>query len=203
VKIVTFLFAYMIYSPYLCIEDDERNSKSKRNLKHIIMDKNSLVILRGSKELKIDEEVFTPLTFYRSIAVTENATIVNGFCIPNQEIERDFELAYDKVIRDWELIGLVVGGKPITKKKFKELADVHVYGRQTNNNRIAFFNTHPKECLYGFYPMYNENKAKQLDSLYVLYLETVNGNMSYIDQEYIQFGNCGIPLSYSDLRKRY
>jgi hypothetical protein len=167
------------------------------------MDKSNLVILRGSKELKIDGEVFTPLTFYRSIEVTENATIVNGFCIPNDELERDFELVYDKVMRDWELIGLVVGGKAISKKAFTELVDVHQYGRQNQNNRIGFFSTHPKECLYGFYPMYNENKAKQLGNMYVMYLATIEGDMGYIDQEYIQFGNCGIPLTNTDLRKRY
>jgi hypothetical protein len=167
------------------------------------MDKSNLVILRGSKELKIDGEVFIPLTFYRSIAVTENATIVNGFCIPIQEIERDFELAYDKIMRDWELIGLVVGGKAISKKAFTELIDVHVYGKQTNNIRTGFFSTHPKECLYGFYPMYSENKAKQIANMYGMYLSTIDGDMNYVDQEYIQFGNCGIPLSNTDLRKRY
>jgi hypothetical protein len=167
------------------------------------MDKSNLVILRGSKELKIDGEVFTPLTFYRSIEVTENATIVNGFCIPNDEIERDFELAYDKIMRDWELIGLVVNGKPISKKAFTELIDVRVYGSQRQNIRVGYFMTHPKECLYGFYPMYNENKAKQIICMYGSYLETVAGKMTAVDQEYIQFGNCGIPLSNTDLRKRY
>lgn len=167
------------------------------------MDKKSLAILKDSKTLSFDGEVFTPLKFYRSIEVSENAIIVNGFCIPKQDFDEYFEYAYDKVMRDWEAIGLVVNGKAITKKKFKELADVHTYGKQTNNNRIIFFSTHPKECLYGFYPIYGENKARQLDAMYMWYLQVLDGYMGYIDQESIQFGNCGIPLNSADLRVRY
>jgi hypothetical protein len=100
-------------------------------------------------------------------------------------------------------MGLVVGGKAISKKAFTELIDVRVYGKQTQNLRIGFVMTNPKECLYGFYPMYNENKAKQVANMYGMYLSTIEGDMNYVDQEYIQFGNCGTPLSNTDLRKRY
>jgi hypothetical protein len=166
------------------------------------MDKKSLVILRGSKELIFGHEVFRPLTFYRSIEAGKDVRIVYGEPFLEHEMG-DFELAYDKIMRDWELMGLVVGGKAISKKAFTELIDVRVYGKQTQNLRIGFVMTNPKECLYGFYPMYNENKAKQVANMYGMYLSTIEGDMNYVDQEYIQFGNCGTPLSNTDLRKRY
>ncbi len=84
------------------------------------------------------------------------------------------------------------------------MANVHTYGKQTNNMRIMYFG-HPKDCMYGFYPPFNENKSKQLDHMYTWYKEVVACGeyaMQYFDNREIQFGNCGISLTFSDLQVR-
>jgi hypothetical protein len=168
------------------------------------MNKTDLVILKGSNELKFKTDTLYPNTYYRCIKLEENGVVqylVYGINMDDEFFKEHFEFAYDRIMRDWEQIGLVKNGKPITKKDFKELANVHTYGKQNQNLRIMFFG-HPKEGMYGFYPTVSENKAKQLDRLYSWYLLILtNGNMNYFDQNNIQFGNKGIPLSYGSLRK--
>jgi hypothetical protein len=48
------------------------------NLKAIKMDKNNLVILRGSNELKLGSDTLTPNEHYRRLSNGEDSHIVNG-----------------------------------------------------------------------------------------------------------------------------
>jgi hypothetical protein len=166
------------------------------------MSKTSLVVLRGDKELEFQTDTMYPNTYYRSIQASENdynEYIVYGIKFDQEGFDKNFEYAYDKIMRDWETIGLIKKGKLISKKAFNELASVHLYGKQTNNLRIIFFG-HPRENMYGFYPKFRENQAKQLLAIYQWCINVIDGDMSYFDFQYIQFGNCGIPLSYGNLR---
>ena len=166
------------------------------------MNKTSLVVLRGDKVLEFQTDTMYPNKYYRCLRVSENDNaeyMVYGIVFDKATFEATFEYAYDRIMRDWERIGLIKGGKLIGKTAFKELANVHLYGKQTNNLRIIFFGF-PKECMYGFYPMFRESKAKQLDTMYVWCNVVIEGEMRWFDNENIQFGNCGIPLSYGDLR---
>jgi hypothetical protein len=166
------------------------------------MNKENLVVLRGDKALEFETEAMYPNRYYRCLKATENDSTqycIYGIIFDQAGFDKNFEYAYDRIMRDWELIGLTKGGKLINKTAFKERANVHTYGKQTNNLRIIFFGF-PKECMYGFYPIYNENKAKQLDAMYKWCIQIMDGYTGYFDQENILFGNCGIPLSYGGLR---
>jgi hypothetical protein len=166
------------------------------------MTKTSLVVLRGDKELEFETDTMYPNTYYRSIQVTENDQeeyIVYGIKFDKAGFDKNFEYAYDKVMRDWENIGLIKKGKLVSKKAFNELASVHLYGKQINNLRIIFFGT-TQFGRYGFYPKFRENQAKQLLTIYQWCVNVIEGDMTYFDFEYIQFGNKGIPISYGNLR---
>ena len=102
------------------------------------MDK-TLCILKGSKELKLDNDAMYPNTFYRCLEGDKKDIYVYGYNMPISEFEKNFEFAYERIMRDWERISLVKNGKPISKTAFKALANVHTYGKQTNNDRIIFF----------------------------------------------------------------
>jgi hypothetical protein len=169
------------------------------------MDKTNLVILKGSSELKLGSDTLYPNKYYRCLKDTKNDRyFVDGINMSEAFFKDYFEYAYDRIIRDWESIGLIVDGKIITKKAFGEMANIHTYGKQTNNIRIILFGK-PKECMYGFYPPFSENKVKQLDHMYTWYKEVVNGGefaIKYFDNQDIQFGNGGIPLCFGNLRIR-
>ena len=100
-------------------------------------------------------------------------------------------------------LGLLVGGKKLSYKAFKEKASVHSYvqyRRQRSKLNVIYFYIHPKDCMYGFYPCYGNTKEQSLKLAYARYLDVLNGEMSDIDSGLVQFGNGGIPLSYGDLR---
>jgi hypothetical protein len=166
------------------------------------MTKTNLVVLRGDTALGFETDTMYPNTYYRSIQATENdheEYIVYGIKFDKKTFEANFEYVYDKVIRDWERIGLIKKGKLISKKAFNELASVHLYGKQTNNLRIIFFGG-TESGRYGFYPKFRENQAKQLLTIYQWCINVIEGDMTYFDFQYIQFGNKGIPISYGNLR---
>ena len=104
-----------------------------------------------------------------------------------------------------KFLGLInlTSNKPISFAGFKKRADVHEYGRGRNPLRIIYVGQ-PRQNLFGFYPM-RDTKANNLKDAYHMYLELVNMSsdsddypLSLIDD--IQWGNCGIPISYGDLR---
>lgn len=168
------------------------------------MDRENLVVLKGDKELILGSETLYPNKYYRCLKATEmdaDSYFVDGNNMTHSFFEKYFEFAYDRIMRDWETIGLTKGGKLVNKTTFRELANVHTYGKQSNNLRIIFFGL-PKDCMYGFYPIYNENKAKQLNAMYSWCEQVIGGYMGYFDQDCIQFGKYGIPINYGDLRTR-
>ena len=166
------------------------------------MNKTNLIVLRGDTALEFQTDTLYPNTYYRCLKVEENGIeeyLVYGIVFDKQGFDKNFELAYDRIMRDWEHIGLIKKGKLVNKKVFNELASVHLYGKQTNNLRIILFG-HPKECMYGFYPKYRENQAKQLLTIYQWCINVIEGDMEYFDFKYIQFGRNGVPINYGNLR---
>ena len=160
------------------------------------MDKTSMVILKGTES----GLVYEPNKFYRHCLDVDYdfPHMIYGASITKEAFNEYFEYAHERIMRDWTKMNLVVDGKPVTKKEFKELADVHTYGSGRKNLKIIFFGA-TKDCRYGFYPMQG-SKAANLNEAYNMYLDTINGNMEYIDDKDIQFGNTGIPIGYGDLR---
>lgn len=167
------------------------------------MTKENLVILKGNKAIEFEGENLSPNTFYRCLPTEKNefgAYMVYGHCYDLKTFNEFFEFAHDKIMRDWKQIGLVgENNKPLSKTAFVKKANIHSYDKL----RIWFFGgtIGDEKFNYGFYP-YIEPKPKNAIECYQNYLDTVNGNMVHFDCKDIQYGNCGIPISYNDLRVR-
>lgn len=174
-----------------------------------IISKNDLVILKeGVSTFEEGQVEFKPNTFYRSIILSNGnhkEVLVYGVVFVNENFDNIFEFAYDKVIRDFKLCGLIKpNGKPISKTAFGKLADIHSYTSYRTKSGLykAFFYTQVKRGIYAFESSFKETKRSFLNTVYSYFICVINGNMDFIDNNLIQFGNCGIPLTFSDLRVR-
>jgi hypothetical protein len=121
-----------------------------------------------------------------------------------KEIETP-EQTMTRLKANMEKIGLLVGGKPISKKKFKKLGIFFAYGKGANKSLVLYFGV-PKENLFGFYiPFSIKNQKNALEEAYQVYTAFVTDKetrrpMSLFNFGYIQWGNSGIPISLGDLR---
>ena len=166
------------------------------------MDIQNLVQVRNDISLvKTKTTTFYPHKNYRCICIDENNIkqyLVYGVVFDEKTFNELFIYSHSKIMNDFENIGLLSNGKPLSKKEFIELSDMHLYGRSRQNLRIVLFGK--KDCLYGFYSYIRDNKKRTYNSVYEMYKAFVMGNMVPLDDDCIQFGNCGIPLTYNDLR---
>lgn len=87
--------------------------------------------------------------------------------------------------------------KPLSFKGFKQRVDVHKYGKK---NRI-FFLGFPKSNLFGFYPPISGTKEDEMKQSYNMYKKLVEGDITPYTDGDVQWGNCGIPIGYGDLRR--
>lgn len=162
------------------------------------MDKTNLVYVRGGEAFENESGYsFKPNRLYRSIKVSDDEWVVNGYPFDDSTFKDCFQFAHERIIAQWSGMDLMKGDSPISKTAFKKLADVHEYVGRRQKYRIVLF----RNCIdimFGFYPM-NGTKAEAMDECYEMYCSVVNGNMEPFDDGDIQFGNRGIPISYSDL----
>lgn len=84
---------------------------------------------------------------------------------------------------------------PLSYTGFKNRASVHKYG---NKYKIVFVGF-PRKNLFGFYTMYGTD-SEVMKEAYDMYCRLVKGDMTDYDNDDVQWGNCGIPLSYGKLR---
>ncbi len=165
------------------------------------MKKLNLVILKGQSGLETETVTFKPNKPYRCMIVGEDNIkqyLVYGVVMDEGVFNNMFEPVYEKVIRDWDKMKLTKNGSKVTKKHFNEVADIHIYGRGNNAFKIVFFST-GRDCTYGFYTM-KGNKKETLKEAYEMYVRFLNGDMADFDCGDIQFGNCGIPITYTNMR---
>lgn len=166
------------------------------------MDKTNLVQVKGGQDITFQTDVLKPFTNYRCIVAEENGIkqyYIYGIVFDEKNFNKYFEFTYDIVMRNWIKIGLLPESKkPITKKLFKEMGDIHKYGKARRALKVIYF-MNSRECAYGFYPMQGSN-VNVLKECYQMYIDTINGNMIHVNDRDIRFGNCGLPLNYSGLR---
>ena len=84
---------------------------------------------------------------------------------------------------------------PLSYTGFKNRASVHKYG---GKYKIVFVG-HPRQNLFGFYTMYGTD-SQVLKEAYDMYWKLVKGDIEGYNEGEVQWGNCGIPLSYGKLR---
>lgn len=172
------------------------------------MKKENLVILKGKSTLisKCGTRI-EPNTQYRCIEISEGKKkefLVYGIVFDENAFNQLFIDLHSVVLNELKAIGLLgENNEPISKSPFKNQASVHQYGKGKSMLNVLYFYTHPKECVYGFYPQFQgDSKAKCLENAYAMYLDLLNGEMEDFDCKNIQRGNCGIPIGYGDLRMR-
>lgn len=171
------------------------------------MNKENLVILKGKSTLvaKDGTRLFNT-TPYRCIEVDRDKKgknfLVYGVLFDELSFNQLFEFLHTVVMNEFKKIGLVKeNGSAISKKEFKEQASIHQYGRGKHMLNVLYFYSHPKECIYGFYPqLQGDSKAECLTNAYRMYINLLNGEMDDFDCDEIQRGNCGIPIGYGNLR---
>lgn len=163
------------------------------------MEKHNLVVLKTTENLFWESDVLHINTVYRCLQPVESGDddnyMIYGILFTPEEYDLYFELAVDRVIRDWTTFGIVTDGKLVSFAKFKKAMDIHTYGKQTNNLRIGFMGI-SKENFYKFYPNLNGNKELQLKDMYNMAQYVLEGNMYYLDNRCIQFGTFGAYASY-------
>ena len=178
------------------------------NLDNTIRKDNLVILKEGVSTFEKSHTKFKPHTFYRSIILTnENRkeVLVNGEVFVNENFDNNFEFAHDRVMRDFKLCGLIKpNGEPVSKTAFKKLADNHQYTSRTIKSGLykALFYTNVERGIYAFESAFKEPKKKFYDTVYSYFINIVNGEMDAIDNQLVQYGNCGIPLNFSNLRVR-
>lgn len=108
----------------------------------------------------------------------------------------------DVVKEEFEAIGLTNNGKPISKTKFKEMADIHKYGKLPV---LYFYLEHARNVTYGFFPVPTITTQKDaVDYAYRNMKDCLNGEVYEQFDKYktVQRGNTGIPIVYNDLTWR-
>jgi hypothetical protein len=96
-------------------------------------------------------------------------------------------------------LDMLPSGKPVSFAEFKRRSDVHIYGR-SGGKRIIVFIGIPRENLFGFYTLSN-TKLESLKDAYHMYKDICFLEDYYINTGNIQWGNCGMPISYNNLRR--
>lgn len=155
-----------------------------------------------------DTTKFEPHTPYRCIELSEGdqtEILVNGVVFCKEAFNDLFEYSHPRIMRHFEVLGLIVNGKPISKKAFIERGYAVKYGRGNGSFWTLYTYTHPKELMYRFSPTWaSGKKVLDMTNMYNDFVTLVNGDSTPIDNDCIEFGNCGLPLgSYQPLRVRF
>lgn len=95
-------------------------------------------------------------------------------------------------------LAIILGEHKVSFASFKKIVDIHTYGHGRKALKVMYIGV--KENRFGFYPMQG-NKADNLKECYEYYVRLFEGNFEVVDEEDVRWGNCGIPLAYSGLRR--
>ena len=153
---------------------------------------NSLCIVKENKTLVIREGIdeFEPNFLFRvSFDADRKGCLVYGVWMSIEDYEKNF-IHYPTLIADrLERMGLVVNGKPISFKEFKERA--YIVGRGYINLHIY---KHPKDSMFSFYPWGTSNKTDGLKKCYQMFIDLCNGETDDLDSKLLRWSNGGLPL---------
>ncbi len=158
-----------------------------------------LVYLKDDQTRNINDVTFKAHVPYRCSPM-EDSYIVYGIAFTQDEFDDTFEYVLDRAKVHFEDMGLLVNGKPVTKTRFKKLSDIHTYTSRTTKLHIIFF--HGADRInYGFYGRFNKDTQAQVyKDAYQDFINFLEGESAGFEGGNIQFGNCGIPIGYCDLR---
>lgn len=160
-----------------------------------------------TEDFQTETEKFKKGNFYRCLpqGLGEDIQLmVFGVVFALVDFCSKFQFAHTVVIKEWTEMGLIVDGKPLTKKAFKERLDLHKYG----NGRGAFYSgyiihNHSKELMYQFNSPYVDTKPQFIDWAYQNYLDVIKGHVNALDNKNICRGNSGIPIVFNHISWRF
>lgn len=171
-----------------------------------------LVVLKEDVESFIVEPSGTEFkqhTFYRAIQLeneNQKEVLVFGEVFINEDFDNRFETAHERIMRDFKLAKLIdENGKPISKTKFKKLCDLHEYSSSYKSKHKLFkgrFVTFKDRGIYTFQTNFRENKKEFFDTTYKMFMDIIDNDLYPIEYKTVQYGNCGMPLTYTNLRVR-
>ena len=160
------------------------------------MIKNSLVF--SKKDIQLSTTSFKCNVPYRCMtlnSVNETQYLVYGVAMDKEYFDDNFVLAYDVIINELTELGVIQNGKLVSKTKFKTLLDFHYYGSGKRKNIISYLGQ-PKKLMYQFHNQFTgDNKTTCINYYYNNIKNILLGNMDCIDENDINRGNSGIPLS--------
>lgn len=107
-------------------------------------------------------------------------------------------LPIDQIDIKLQEMGLLTDGKILCFKAFKEVADVHTYGKTNSRLKIVYVGN--RDNLFGF-NVPPSNKAEALKVAYGWYKEiAIEKYYGAYERRDISWGNCGYPMQYGYLR---
>lgn len=168
------------------------------------MNRENLVILKDNAELlyTLGGDGFELNKFYRCIQ-NDKSYIVNGYSFGEIEFDKLFETAYARILRDWRKANLFKfngGYQPMSKTAFKGIIDLRRYGSVRTGFYVGYVMFGNRE-LYQFDSAFAiRDKKTAVEEFYSMYLLTIGGDMTYIDNGSITYGNCGTPIGYGKPR---
>lgn len=105
----------------------------------------------------------------------------------------------DEILVKLTDIGLAIEDKPVPLKAFSNRCTIMKYNKGRNQLKIVFAGR-PKDNLFGFYVI-TDTDPNVMKEAYDMYLTLFNRDAELIKGGDIQWGNCGIPLVWGNLRK--
>jgi len=159
---------------------------------------NTLVIAKH--EFELGHSRFKLNTNYRlSYDEDMKGCLVFGEWMTLEDMKKHFTLYIPVLQERLKALGLIVDGKPISKKAFIERAMVHTYGSGKRRLHIFTIGEYKENC-FAFYPMQG-TKPEEFKQAYEQYVRLVAGDYEAIDDGDIVWGNMGIPLAYGNIRR--
>jgi hypothetical protein len=135
-------------------------------------------------------ERFVKNRVYRvSFDEDQKGCIVHGEWMTIELFEANFVEYIGLLHNRLERMGLIVNGKPISFKEFKERC--YIVGRGYIN---VYVYSHPKENMFAFYPWGTSNKTEGLKRCYQMYVDLLNGDIRDVDSGLLRWANGGLPL---------
>ena len=104
-----------------------------------------------------------------------------------------------EIVAKFKAIGLLTpAGTAILYSAFKNRCTIQKYGKGRKQLKIVFVGV-PNTNLFGFY-VYTDTDPIVMKEAYDLYKMLINRDMTPFNDKDVQWGNCGMPTEYHNLR---
>jgi hypothetical protein len=136
---------------------------------------------------------------YRTI-IEGDMIYINGVCMPLIEFNKYFTFEHEMILSVIKRL-LVKNDKFVTKTEFKSILDTYTYGRGASKRFSSFVMADRDSIIQIRHSSATRTKVEALKISYQFLYEIYNADYSSVNAlEQVRWGNCGIPLKFSELR---